>query len=98
MFLEALFSMNSWDTSGGGKSESKFMISAERLFVLKRFTNNKEFFMFRKFACDYFKHMWKSIYEGKPSILSRIYGMFEVREKHGVGYYLVMENLFQGLP
>jgi hypothetical protein len=90
--------MSSWDTSGGGKSESKFLISADELFVIKKFSNNKEFYMFKSFAMEYFKHMWRLMYENKPSLLSKIYGMFEVRERNEIGYYLVMENLFKGMP
>ncbi len=41
--------------------------------------------------------MWRLIYESKPSLLSKIYGMFEIREKNGIGYYLVMENIFNGM-
>ena len=47
--------------------------------------------MFKKFASEYFKHLMK---EGKPTLLCKILGMFEVNES---GYYLVMENLFLGM-
>ena len=53
--------------------------------------------MFREFALEYFKHMWRLSYENKPSLLSKIYGMFEVRSKNHTGFYLAMENLFCGM-
>ena len=53
--------------------------------------------MFKGFALEYFKHMYKLSYEKKPSLLSKILGMFEVRTRNSTGYYLVMENLYLGL-
>jgi hypothetical protein len=53
--------------------------------------------MFKDFAMEYFKHMWRLCYEFKPSLLGKIFGMFEVRTKSSVGYYLAMENLFVGM-
>lgn len=47
--------------------------------------------MFKKFANEYFKHLMK---DGKPSLLCKILGMFEVNES---GYYLIMENLYLGM-
>lgn len=53
--------------------------------------------MFREFALEYFKHMWRLMYEKRPSLLCKILGMFEVRTKNNTGYYLVMENLRLGM-
>ncbi len=88
--------MSSWDTSGG-KSESKFYKSSDNLFVMKKFSSGKEFLMFKQFAMEYFKHMWRLTYESKPSLLGKILGMFEIREKNTSGFYLVMENLYMGM-
>jgi hypothetical protein len=88
--------MSSWDTSGG-KSESKFFKSSDDLFIMKKFLSGREFGMFKQFAMEYFKHMWRLTYESKPSLLVKILGMFEIREKNSIGYYLVMENLFMGM-
>ncbi len=41
--------------------------------------------------------MWRLTYESKPSLLVKILGMFEIREKNSSGYYLVMENLYMGM-
>jgi len=72
--------MSQWDTQGG-KSDSCFFKSSDELFVFKKLQLDKEFVMFRDFAMEYFKHMWRLSYENKPSLLSKIYGMFEVRSK-----------------
>jgi len=52
--------------------------------------------MFKKFAMDYFRHIHRHLLE-KPSLLSKIYGMFEIRDRGTTEYYLVMENLFYGM-
>lgn len=89
--------MSSWDTSGG-KSESLFFKSEDDMFIIKKFPEGKETSMFQKFAMDYFNHMWRLCYENKPSLLGKIFGMFEVKEKGNVGYYLIMEYLYAGMP
>lgn len=53
--------------------------------------------MFKKFALDYFKHMHRHFSESKPSLLTKIFGMFEIRDRGSVEYYLVMENLLYGM-
>ena len=88
--------MVSWDTQGG-KSDSSFYKSSDELFIFKKLSLDREFTMFKDFAMEYFKHMWRLSYENKPSLLSKIFGMFEIRSKNGVGYYLAMENLFVGM-
>ena len=52
--------------------------------------------MFKKFAMNYFEHMQRHIFDNKPSLLSKIYGMFEVKDKT-TEYYIVMENLLFGM-
>ncbi len=47
--------------------------------------------MFKKFTNEHFAHLMK---EGKPSLLCKVLGMFEVNES---GYYLEMENLYLGM-
>lgn len=42
--------------------------------------------------------MWQSRYEAKPSLLAKIYGMFEVKNSNrDIKYLLVLENLFFGI-
>jgi hypothetical protein len=65
--------------------------------MIKKLSDDKEFGMFKGFALQYFNHMWRLSYEKKPSLLSKILGMFEVRSRNSTGYYLVMENLFLGM-
>lgn len=96
-FIRSMHSMTKVDTSGG-KSESSFLKSEDELYLVKRFTEAKEVTMFQKFAVEYFKHMRRLAYENKPSLLGKIYGLFEVKDKGGVAFYLVMEYLFLGMP
>lgn len=53
--------------------------------------------MFDEFAPKYFKYMYDVIYEKKPSVLNKIYGMFELQHPKGKQYIIAMENLFYGL-
>ena len=41
--------------------------------------------------------MYRHFYESKPSLLSKIFGMFEIRDKGQTEYFLVMENLYFGM-
>lgn len=41
--------------------------------------------------------MYKHFYESKPSLLSKIFGMFEIRDRGSTEYFLVMENLYFGM-
>ncbi len=51
--------------------------------------------MFKEFANEYFKHLWRCYLEGKNSILAKILGIFEIRaENSGKLYGIIMENLF----
>ncbi len=54
--------------------------------------------MFKKFAMDYFRHMWRNHFEQKPALLAKIYGMYEIKMNHKVNYLIVQENLFFGIP
>lgn len=54
--------------------------------------------MFYDFGPKYFEHMFKHSYEDKPSVLIKIFGMFEKKYKNNSVYYIVMENLFYGMP
>ncbi|CAD8201944.1 unnamed protein product [Paramecium pentaurelia] len=95
-FIKSISSTNIWSASGG-KSQSKFYKSNDELFVFKKLEQDKEFMMFKQFALDYFKHMYRHFYESKPSLLSKIFGMFEIRDRGQTEYYLVMENLYFGM-
>jgi hypothetical protein len=74
-----------------------FFKSDDNLFIFKA-VKDSEFFMFYNFAPGYFEHMFKHLYENNPSVLIKIFGMFEKRYKNNSLYFIVMENLFYGMP
>ena len=53
--------------------------------------------MFKVFSQNYFKYLWKNIYNEKPSLLAKIFGMFEIQISNISYYYIVMENIFYGI-
>ncbi|CAD8090951.1 unnamed protein product [Paramecium sonneborni] len=97
LFIKSLSVTGSWNASGG-KSSSKFFKSDNELFVVKKFDDEKEFRMFEQFALDYFRQMHRHFYESqKPSLLCKIFGMYEIRDKGYPEFYLIMENLYYGV-
>ncbi|CAD8079942.1 unnamed protein product [Paramecium sonneborni] len=97
LFLKSLSVTGSWNASGG-KSSSKFFKSDNELFVVKKLDDEKEFRMFEQFALEYFRQMHRHFYESqKPSLLCKIFGMYEIRDKGNPEFYLIMENLYYGI-
>jgi len=64
------------DTSGG-KSGSDFFKSLDGLFIFKE-VKESEFFMFDDSCPKYFEHMFKHTFEKNPSVLNKIYAMFDI--------------------
>ena len=53
--------------------------------------------MYDGFAPKYFEHIFQHCCRSKPSVLNKIYGMFEVITQKGSTYYVAMENIFYGM-
>lgn len=96
LFIKSLNTIHNWNVSGG-KSTSKFYKSHNELFVVKKFDDEKEFKMFEQFAGDYFDFMNRHFLKDKASLLCKILGMYEIRDKGASEFYLVMENLYYGM-
>jgi hypothetical protein len=82
--------------NSGGKSKAAFIKSFDNLYIFKEL-EKKEFSMFFNYANSYFDYLWKSNNKKKPSVLTKIFGLFEVKIKNSRYYYVAMENLFFGL-
>jgi len=96
-FIKSLALSNPWSDNTGGKSNASFIKTYDNLYVFKNLRNN-EFKMFKSYAIEFFKYMFKVGFEKKKkSFLARIYGMFEVHIDSERYYYIAMENLFFGL-
>lgn len=95
-FISSLGCSSSWQENSGGKSKASFIKSFDNLYIFKEL-EKKEFLMFFNYAQSYFDYIWKSSYKKRPSVLTKIYGLYEVKLKNSRYYYICMENLFLGI-
>lgn len=97
-FVESLSRCAKWD-SKGGKTKSLFLKTLDDRFVIKSL-QEVELKAFTKFAPDYFSFMSHTLFHGVPSVIAKMFGLFQVIIKNPItgtefsSYLLVMENLF----
>lgn len=95
-FIGSLACSSLWQDNSGGKSKASFIKSFDELYIFKAL-EKKEFLMFFNYAHSYFDYLWKSNCKKRPSILTKIFGLYEVKLKDSRFYYICMQNLFFGL-
>lgn len=96
-FVESLSRCSKWD-SKGGKSKSLFLKTLDDRFVLKSLSPIEVNAFFR-FAPNYFAFTHQNLFKGLPSVIAKMFGLFQVQIKTPTGrdfdwFMLVMENLF----
>lgn len=96
-FVESLSRCSKWD-SKGGKSKSIFLKTLDDRFVLKSLSTIEVQAFFR-FAPNYFAFTHQNLFRGLPSVIAKMFGLFQVQIKTPTGrdfdwFMLVMENLF----
>ncbi|EME48429.1 hypothetical protein DOTSEDRAFT_67468 [Dothistroma septosporum NZE10] len=97
-FIESLSRCLKFD-SKGGKTKSLFLRTLDNRFIIKSL-QEVELKAFTKFAPDYFNFMSYTLFHGVPSVIAKMFGLFQVNIRNpatGVDfsyYLLVMENLF----
>jgi 1-phosphatidylinositol-3-phosphate 5-kinase len=97
-FVESLSRCLKWD-SKGGKTKSLFLKTLDDRFVLKSLSP-VEVNSFFKFAPDYFSFVHAMLFNGLPSVIAKIFGLFQVTVRNAATggefnwYMIVMENLF----
>ena len=97
-FVESMSRCLKFD-SKGGKTKSLFLKTLDGRFIIKSL-QEVELKAFTKFAPDYFAFMSYTLFHGVPSVIAKMFGLFQVTIKNpatGVDfsyYLLVMENLF----
>ncbi|ORY04687.1 hypothetical protein BCR34DRAFT_491339 [Clohesyomyces aquaticus] len=96
-FVESLSRCSKWD-SKGGKSKSIFLKTLDDRFVLKSLSPIEVNAFFR-FAPNYFAFTHQNLFRGLPSVIAKMFGLFQVQIKTPTGrdfdcFMLVMENLF----
>lgn len=94
-FIKSLTLSNSWNNTGG-KSSASFTKSYDHFFVFK-YLKNHEFMMFKTYALEFFKYMYKIKFNQKKSLLSKLFGMFEIHIDSDRFCVIAMENLFFGM-
>ncbi|CAI6336064.1 unnamed protein product [Periconia digitata] len=96
-FVESLSRCSKWD-SKGGKSKSIFLKTLDDRFVLKSLSPIEVQAFFR-FAPNYFSFTHQNLFYSLPSVIAKMFGLFQVQIKTPTGrdfdcFMLVMENLF----
>ncbi|KAF2765664.1 hypothetical protein EJ03DRAFT_279516 [Teratosphaeria nubilosa] len=97
-FVESMSRCLKFD-SKGGKTKSLFLKTLDNRFIIKSL-QEIELKAFTKFAPDYFAFMSYTLFHGVPSVIAKMFGLFQVIIKNShtgmdFSYYLlVMENLF----
>jgi len=97
-FVESMSRCLKFD-SKGGKTKSIFLKTLDDRFIIKSL-QEVELKAFTKFAPDYFNFMSHTLFHGVPSVIAKMFGLFQVIIKNPVTgmdfsyYLLVMENLF----
>jgi 1-phosphatidylinositol-3-phosphate 5-kinase len=96
-FVESMSRCSKWD-SKGGKSKSIFLKTLDDRFVLKSLSPIEVNAFFR-FAPNYFAFTHQNLFKGLPSVIAKMFGLFQIQIKTPSGrdfdwFILVMENLF----
>ena len=97
-FVESLSRCTKFDAKGG-KTKSIFLRTLDNRFIIKSL-QEVELKAFTKFAPDYFAFMSYTLFHGVPSMIAKMFGLFQVFIKNPATgmdfsyYLLVMENLF----
>jgi len=97
-FVESMSRCLKFD-SKGGKTKSLFLKTLDNRFIIKSL-QEVELKAFTKFAPDYFAFMSYTLFHGVPSVIAKMFGLFQVTIKNSANgmdfsyYLLVMENLF----
>lgn len=97
-FIESMSRCLKFD-SKGGKSKSLFLRTLDGRFMIKSL-QEVELKAFTKFAPDYFAFMSYALFHGVPSVIAKMFGLFQVNIRNpatGIEfsyYLLIMENLF----
>ncbi|KAF8755992.1 Translation initiation factor IF-2, N-terminal region [Rhizoctonia solani] len=97
IMIESLARCIKWDAAGG-KSGSAFLRTRDERFIAKELSRQEADDM-GKFAPKYFDYMSSALSEGRPSVLAKLFGFYQISLKNPMAgksvkmNLLVMENL-----
>ncbi|KAB5595039.1 1-phosphatidylinositol-3-phosphate 5-kinase [Ceratobasidium theobromae] len=95
--IESLARCVKWDASGG-KSGSAFLKTRDERFIAKELSRQEANYM-GTFAPMYFEYISSALSEGRPSLLAKLFGFYQISLKNPMAgksvkmNLLVMENL-----
>ena len=89
LYINTITGVDAW-ISNGGKSGSPFMRAHNDLVIIKKISE-REFHCFKKILPEYLKHLEEG------SLLTPIFGGYEVIGGARPEYFIVMQNLFFGM-
>ncbi|QRV97609.1 1-phosphatidylinositol-4-phosphate 5-kinase [Ceratobasidium sp. AG-Ba] len=98
IMIESLARCTRWDASGG-KSGSAFLRTRDERFLAKELSR-QEADSLGKFAPLYFEYMSSALSGGRPSLLAKLFGFYQISLKNPIAgksvkmNLLVQENLF----
>lgn len=97
-FVNSISRCVKWDSTGG-KSGAVFLKTLDDRFILKELSKS-EMEAFVKMARDYFGYFEKVLFQGLPSVLAKIFGVYQIQVKSSTSNksytidVVLMENLF----
>ncbi len=97
-FIKSLASSKAMAMTGG-KTNSSFIQTHDQFFIFKEI-GKLEFQMFLDSAKSYFSHILNQLNfttKTTKSILSKIYGVFQLKMNKQTFYYIAMENVYLGV-
>jgi hypothetical protein len=96
LYIQSLSRCTKWE-SMGGKSGSSFYRTLDKRFILKQLSK-PELDAFTSFAPAYFQYLAQVLFEGLPTTLAKLVGVYRVefrkRESRVKFDFVVLENLF----
>lgn len=95
-YLSSLTASENWDDNTGGKTGARFFKTFDQRFVFKE-VGKREFTMLIDFLPKYFKYTWEAYNSGTPSLLIKLFGVYEIVTEKKTRYLFAMENLFFGI-
>jgi hypothetical protein len=94
-FIKSISTTNIWASTGGVAAKS-FQKSYDHQYVIKEISK-KEFDSFKRYVKEYFMYFFECELDNRPTLITKIFGMYRVHINNKNHYFIVMDNLYFGL-
>lgn len=81
-FINSVFRSEVWKDNSGGKTKSPFLKSHDHKYVIK-VVRHSEVKMFETMSDNYFEYMCRSFTQQQPTAMSKILGIYRIRQRSG---------------